>query len=135
VIVVDASVAIKWFVTEDDHLVALSVLEQGNLLIAPDLIFSVVRKQVAPIRRHLEAALSELSTENLSDLVALAWLGRGLDGRDWTSLRQSAGQLLGNSPLVHKRYIISLLGYVRQGIDTLAESRQTRSGQADPRTE
>jgi predicted nucleic acid-binding protein len=39
VIVVDASVAVKWFVVEEGHLSALALLEQNQLLIAPDLIF------------------------------------------------------------------------------------------------
>jgi len=40
VIVVDASVAVKWFVREEGHLSALRLLEQGHVLLAPDLIFS-----------------------------------------------------------------------------------------------
>jgi predicted nucleic acid-binding protein len=40
VIVVDASVAVKWFVMEEDHLLALRLLEQDLPLVAPDLIFA-----------------------------------------------------------------------------------------------
>jgi hypothetical protein len=40
VIVVDASVAVKWFVREEGHLYALRLLEQDHSLVAPDLIFS-----------------------------------------------------------------------------------------------
>lgn len=36
--VVDASVAIKWFVTEDLHEHALTLFDQPETLIAPDLI-------------------------------------------------------------------------------------------------
>ena len=37
-IVVDASVAVKWFVAEVDHAAALEVLAASETLIAPDLI-------------------------------------------------------------------------------------------------
>lgn len=37
-IVVDASVAIKWFVAEADHVAAIQVLRSTQELIAPDLI-------------------------------------------------------------------------------------------------
>lgn len=39
-IVVDASIAVKWFVVEQDHVSALQLLDQEHVLIAPDLIFS-----------------------------------------------------------------------------------------------
>ena len=38
-IVVDASVAVKWFVQEDGHLPATQLLEHGLAIMAPDLIF------------------------------------------------------------------------------------------------
>ena len=41
-IVVDASVAVKWLVEEEGHLLALSFLEQNLSVVAPDLIFSEV---------------------------------------------------------------------------------------------
>ena len=39
-VVVDASVAIKWFVPEDGHEAARALLKPGMLLCAPDLIIS-----------------------------------------------------------------------------------------------
>jgi predicted nucleic acid-binding protein len=77
----------------------------------------------SPSRRNLRRALSELSGENLRDLVALAWLGRGFDGRDWGSLRKSAEDMLGNTPLEHEGYITSLLSYVEEGLQALSELR------------
>jgi predicted nucleic acid-binding protein len=37
-IVVDASVALKWYLSEDDSELALALLDSGERLIAPDLI-------------------------------------------------------------------------------------------------
>ena len=73
----------------------------------------------SPAHLQLKQAISELSVSNLCDLVALAWLGRGFDGRDWATLRKSAEGLLGNNPLEHDAYIISLLNYVRAGVEAL----------------
>ena len=41
-LIVDASVAIKWYVREELHEEAVSVLVQGDLLFAPDLIVAEV---------------------------------------------------------------------------------------------
>ena len=41
-IVVDASIAVKWLVEEEGHLLALSLLEQNLSVGAPDLVFSEV---------------------------------------------------------------------------------------------
>jgi predicted nucleic acid-binding protein len=73
----------------------------------------------SPSRRRLEEAVSALPHDMLSDLVALAWLGRGYDGSDWALLRDDARAMLGNEPLRHLGYIIGLLAYVRPGIDKI----------------
>jgi predicted nucleic acid-binding protein len=77
----------------------------------------------SPAHLQLKQAIRELSMSNLCDLVALAWLGRGFDGRDWATLRKSAEGLLGNNPMEHDGYIISLLSYVRGGIEALSKIR------------
>ncbi|MBV9813777.1 MAG: type II toxin-antitoxin system VapC family toxin [Acetobacteraceae bacterium] len=41
-VVVDASVALKWFVSEDDSEAALGLLDSPELLIAPDLVVAEV---------------------------------------------------------------------------------------------
>jgi hypothetical protein len=41
-LVVDASVAIKWFVEEESHDEAIALANESNHLIAPDIIFSEV---------------------------------------------------------------------------------------------
>ena len=57
-IVVDASVALKWFVPEVHSAAAASWLEQGHVLRAPDLLFpeigNILWKKIA--RRELTAA-------------------------------------------------------------------------------
>jgi predicted nucleic acid-binding protein len=88
----------------------------------------------SPGRRRLRQALSELSRDNLRDLVALAWLGRGHDGRDWIALRKSAESMLGNKPLEHDGYITSLLSYVQEGIQALIKIRGQRPDRTDPNT-
>jgi predicted nucleic acid-binding protein len=78
----------------------------------------------SPTHRQLRQAIGQLSTSNLCDLVALAWLGRGHDGRDWEALHKSAEGLLGTDPMAHDGYIISLLSYVRVGIEVLSRLRR-----------
>lgn len=78
----------------------------------------------SPSRRQLRQALRGLPTSSVCDLVALAWLGRGYDGRDWAALRKSAEGLLGNTPLQHEGYIISLLSFVEPGIETLTRTHE-----------
>ena len=50
ILVVDASVAVMWFIKEAGHDKALALAEHGNILIAPDLIFpevgNVLRRKV-----------------------------------------------------------------------------------------
>lgn len=50
ILVVDASVAVMWFIKEVGHDKALALAEHGNILIAPDLIFpevgNVLRRKV-----------------------------------------------------------------------------------------
>ena len=88
----------------------------------------------SPIRRRLSQTLSDLSPDELSDVVALAWLGRGNDGHDWSRLRRSAENLLGQEPLEYEGYIISLLGYVRNGLLILDNLRGAKPDQSTPAT-
>jgi predicted nucleic acid-binding protein len=83
----------------------------------------------SPNHQLLRQALNGLSRDNLRDIVALAWLGRGHDGTDWMTLRTGAEGLLGSRPLEHEGYIVSLLSYVQEGIETL---RKTKPDQTNP---
>jgi predicted nucleic acid-binding protein len=86
----------------------------------------------SPARRRLEQAVSSLPHNNVGDLVALAWLGRGFDGNDWAYLRDNARGMLGNDPLQHLGYIISLLIHVEDGIEKLSVLRRLTQDQSDP---
>jgi len=86
----------------------------------------------SPSRRRLEDAVSTLPHENLADLIALAWLGRGFDGDNWTSLRDDARGMLGNDPLQHLGYMISLMIYVEAGIQKISDFRGRAREQTDP---
>lgn len=86
----------------------------------------------SPARRRLEQAIGTLPPENVGDLVALAWLGRGFDGSDWTFLRSNAREMLGKDPMEHLGYIVSLLGYVHDGMRKVGEFRNQTQGQANP---
>jgi predicted nucleic acid-binding protein len=86
----------------------------------------------SPSRRRLEEAVSALPRETLSDLVALAWLGRGFDGNNWASLHADAREMLGNDPLQHLRYIISLLNYVQAGLQKISNLREQTPDQTNP---
>jgi predicted nucleic acid-binding protein len=61
-LVVDASVAVKWFITEDDSAVAAALAGSGSTFIAPDLILaelaSVAAKRVR--RGDIAEALGRL---------------------------------------------------------------------------
>jgi len=86
----------------------------------------------SPARRRLEQAIGALPHGNVGDLVALAWLGRGYDGNDWTYLRDNARGLLANDPLEHMGYIISLLGYVQDGMLKIGELGRRNQDQSNP---
>lgn len=76
VLVVDASVALKWLVPEVDHAAALRVLESGRDLVAPDLIsvevanaiWKKVQRQelTAKHAREMIADFSTLAVETIA---------------------------------------------------------------------
>ena len=81
----------------------------------------------SPAYRRLLDALNALSTDDLRDLVALSWLGRGYDGHDWDRLRQQSQTMLGEKPSEHLRYVVSLLGYVKPGLEKIEGRRQDQA--------
>jgi predicted nucleic acid-binding protein len=63
IFVVDASIAVLWFIEEADHQRAIALAENGNRLIAPDLIFpevaNVLRRKVRSGQiSHRQATIS-----------------------------------------------------------------------------
>lgn len=73
----------------------------------------------SPAYRRLLDSLNALATDDLGDLVALAWLGRGYDGHDWDRLRQQSRAMLGGKPSEHLRYVASLLSYVKPALEKI----------------
>lgn len=75
-IVVDASVATKWFIHEEGSAEALALLESGEALIAPELVRVEVTSAI--IRVFLEDKLSETETRralaNLENVLRLETL-------------------------------------------------------------
>jgi len=90
--VIDASVALKWFIEEDGSRQAASLLDQPERLIAPDLIIaevcnagwkSVRSGQMTPAQHDHMAARVALAFDTLAPLNGLARaasrIGRSLD--------------------------------------------------------
>lgn len=81
----------------------------------------------SPVYVRLMRAIGTLSRDQLRDLVAICWLGRGHDGTDWPRLQARADKMLGASPTDHRRYIISLLSDLRTGLHRLKDNTQPHS--------
>jgi predicted nucleic acid-binding protein len=52
ILIIDASVAIKWFAEEDEHEAAVALTDSPHKLIAPDLIFAEVANVLRRKARH-----------------------------------------------------------------------------------
>lgn len=81
----------------------------------------------SPSYIRLARAVATLSRDQLRDLVALCWLGRGSEGADWPALQAQADMMLGESPADHHPYIISLLSNLRAGLLRLKDDTQYHS--------
>lgn len=86
-IVVDASVAIKWFVHEELSDVALKLLESGETMVAPDLVCVEVTSGI--LRKFLEGKLTEkgarAALESLEEMIRLGTLSTMPDRDFWAS--------------------------------------------------
>ena len=60
-LVVDASVALKWFVAEPDSVTALAVLSLGETLIAPDLVVAELCNAAWRLWRLREMTLDQVA--------------------------------------------------------------------------
>ena len=60
-IVVDASVAVKWFVQEHEHEAAIAIVNSGEELIAPDLIIAEVMNVLRRKRRQDLISIDQLT--------------------------------------------------------------------------
>ena len=82
-LVVDASVAIKWYVREELHEEAASVLDQEQLLFAPDLIVAEVTNAAwKKVRRsEIDRAMAERIGAEICSGVPLLYSCRHLNAR------------------------------------------------------
>jgi predicted nucleic acid-binding protein len=69
-VVIDASVATKWFTPEEGTEAALSLLRSGEILHAPDLLYAEVANALAKKGRRGEIEGAEIA-ESLAALIAL----------------------------------------------------------------
>ncbi len=76
-----------------------------------------------PIFEELQGALIELNRDEMAELIALAWLGRGdFAVEDWADALAEAQNHVGNHPV---RYLVGMpmLGdYLEEGLSTLGYS-------------
>ena len=69
ILVIDASVAVKWFIMEDRHELARDVLREGFVLLAPDLLLIEVANALRNKARArlIEEAQAKVAIEVLPD--------------------------------------------------------------------
>ncbi|MGU3540559.1 PIN domain-containing protein [Methylobacterium sp. A54F] len=70
----------------------------------------------SPAFLRLRNLVASLTRDQLRDLVALCWLGRGYDGADWSHLRGMADRTIDSLP-GDLTYVLSLLSYLPAGLD------------------
>ncbi|MET7247441.1 PIN domain-containing protein [Methylobacterium sp. EM32] len=101
--------------------------------VPPSTAFRFVPSEVyasafeSPVYVRLMRAIGTLSRDQMRDLVALCWLGRGHEGTDWPGLQARAETMLGASSTDHRPYIISLLSDLRSGLHRLKDDIQLHS--------
>lgn len=71
--VVDASVAIKWFIREEDHDRAMRLARRRDELLAPDLIIAEVTN--IAWKKHLRGEISEMHARDIARIMkrAIPW--------------------------------------------------------------
>ena len=67
-IVVDASVAVKWFVSEADSAAALAIFRSGDALLSPDHALGEIGEVL--VRNCRRGDLTVVETRNASDAIA-----------------------------------------------------------------
>ncbi|WP_375466400.1 type II toxin-antitoxin system VapC family toxin [uncultured Methylobacterium sp.] len=70
----------------------------------------------SPAYLRLRDLVTALPRDQVRDLTALCWLGRGYDGSDWPNLQAKAEAAFGDTPS-EINYVLSLLSYLQAGID------------------
>lgn len=82
-LVIDASVAIKWFVQEDLHVEALSIFDRDELLFAPDLLVAEVTNTAwKKVRRgQISTVMAGQIAATICSGKPLLYSSRSLSGR------------------------------------------------------
>jgi predicted nucleic acid-binding protein len=73
----------------------------------------------SPAAHRLHSVIQSFNHEELADVLALGWLGRGYDGTDWAKIRQQAKAAIKAHDSDYLRYVESITIYLRQGLDIL----------------
>lgn len=85
---------------------------------------------VSPAYQRLKRLIEVLPREQLRDLIALCWLGRGYDGSDWTTLQARAERISGSEPS-EIAYVLSLISYLPAGLDRARTARSSSDTHKD----
>ena len=82
-LVIDASVAIKWFVQEELHAEAVSIFDRDELLFAPDLLVAEVTNTAwKKVRQgQISTAMAEQIATTICSGKPLLYSSRSLNGR------------------------------------------------------
>jgi predicted nucleic acid-binding protein len=67
-LIVDASVAVKWFLEEIDHVAARAVLDSHDALIAPSIVLAELGNAVW--KRHRRGAITKKAANRIFSLMA-----------------------------------------------------------------
>jgi len=73
----------------------------------------------SPAYHRLNAAIESLSQAEQTDILALGWLGRGYDGRNWEDIREHAANSISGNDRRFLRYVGSMAIYVERGLAAL----------------
>lgn len=85
----------------------------------------------SPAYRRLQKLIEALPDDQLRDLIALCWLGRGYDGTDWSRLQNLAARSVGRSPS-EISYVLSLMSHLPAGRDRVLAAQSFSDTSTDP---
>ena len=73
----------------------------------------------SPAERRLYAALQNLNVEELADVLALEWIGRGHEGTNWIEIRNRARAAIQEGDDDFLRKVEVMATYLQKGLDIL----------------
>jgi predicted nucleic acid-binding protein len=78
----------------------------------------------SPGGRALKSCIDALSDEELSDVLALEWLGEGCSGNDWQEIRKKAREYSRDeSDFTKSENVFRLTAYIKNGLAVLRQKR------------